>query len=451
MEAAPKSTSSERVLDLARKAKAASRSMAALSAADKNAFLSRVALALQDRSDEILSANAEDVAAARLLVESGRISEPAFKRLKLDLPKLREIVSGVEQVAAMEDPVGKSTLETELDDGLTLCRVNCPIGVIGVIFESRPDALVQISALAIKSGNAVILKGGAEAEHSNRKLFAILRDAAIAVAVSPECLQLLENREDVRSLLSADAYVDLIVPRGSNQLVRYVQENTLIPVLGHAEGLCHIYVDRAADLTKALDVVIDAKTTYPAACNSVETVLVHKEIAPGFLPAVVEKLQSQNVEVRCEQQWIDRLHLQGVNAATEQDWGTEYCDLILSIRVVDGLDEAIDHINTYSSHHTEAIITEDAAAFERFFAAVDSAGVYLNASTRFADGYRYGFGAELGISTSKLHPRGPVGLDGLVTYKYKLVGNGQTVAMYSGKDARSFKHLAKPDAPGRNR
>src|SRR5580704_14709725 len=451
MEAAPKSISSERVLDLARKAKTASRSMAALSAADKNVFLGRVALALMDRSEEILSANAEDVAAARLLVDCGRLSEPASKRLKLDVPKLHEMVSGVEQVAAMEDPVGKTTLETELDDGLTLYRVNCPIGVIGVIFESRPDALVQISALAIKSGNAVILKGGAEAERSNKKLFAILRDAAIAVGVSPECLQLLENREDVRSLLSADAYVDLIVPRGSNQLVRYVQENTLIPVLGHAEGLCHIYVDRAANLTKALDVVIDAKTTYPAACNSVETVLVHKEIAPGFLPAVVEKLQSQNVEVRCEQQWIDRLHLQGVNAATEQDWGTEYCDLILSIRVVDGLDEAIDHINTYGSHHTEAIITEDAAAFERFFAAVDSAGVYLNASTRFADGYRYGFGAELGISTSKLHPRGPVGLDGLVTYKYKLVGNGQTVAMYSGKDARSFKHLAKPDAPGRNR
>ena len=441
MEAAQKSISSERVLDLARKAKAASRSMSRLSEAEKNSILQKLGDSMLARSEEILAANAKDMSVARTLVESGSLSEAAFKRLKLDDSKLRDIISGVEQVAALADPVGRVTLETELDDGLTLYRITCPIGVIGVIFESRPDALVQISSLAIKSGNAAILKGGAEAEHTNRKLFEILRDVLTESGVSPECLQLLESREDVKSLLNAVQYVDLIVPRGSNQLVRYIQQNTPIPVLGHAEGICHIYVDRTADLTKALDIIADAKTSYPAACNSVETLLLDREIASAFLPRVVATLASNNVEVRCEQEWIERLQLEAVKTASEEDWTTEYCDLILSIRVVDGLAEAIDHINTYGSHHTDAILSQDNSAFERFFNEVDSAGVYLNASTRFADGYRYGFGAELGISTGKLHPRGPVGLEGLVTYKYKLVGKGQTASIYSGKGSKTFKHI----------
>jgi glutamate-5-semialdehyde dehydrogenase len=443
MEPSPKSISSERVFELARQAKAASRSAARLSAGDKNAALANIASALLDRAQEILSANAEDLAAALTMIESGRLSASAYERLKLNPDKLRAVAVGVEQVAALDDPVGNVTLETELDDGLTLYRISCPIGVIGVIFESRPDALVQISSLAIKSGNAVILKGGAEAERSNRILFSVLRDAVASAGLSPELLQLLENREDVQSLLSAVGYVDLIVPRGSNQLVRYIQENTSIPVLGHAEGICHVYVDQAADLAAALEIVIDAKTSYPAVCNAVETVLVHKDVAAAFLPPMVERLLACKVEIRCEDKSAREFGLKGVIAASEQDWSTEYGDLIVSVKVVDSLDQAIDHINTYGSNHTDAIITEDSEAFEQFFAEVDSAGVYLNASTRFADGYRYGFGAELGISTGKLHPRGPVGLEGLVTYKYKLVGKGHTVSMYAGPNARRFKHVVK--------
>ena len=438
-----KSGPSGSVIDLARKARVASRSLARSGADVRNDILRATAAALNQRSAEILEANRADVDAARDMLQSGQLSQAAFKRLTLDQSKLRDMVSGVEQVAALDDPVGDVSLETELDDGLTLYRVTCPIGVIGVIFESRPDALVQISSLAIKSGNGAILKGGAEAERTNRKLFTILGEAISAAGLSSEGLQLLETREDVAALLDANQYVDLIVPRGSNTLVRYIQDNTRIPVLGHAEGICHVYVHRSADLAKALDIIIDAKTTYPAACNAVETVLIDKEIASGFLPALVDRLRAAKVGIRCEQQWIDRLELKGVSAATEEDWHTEYCDMIVAIKVVDGLAEAIEHINHYGSNHTDAMVTEDQAAFETFFVEVDSAGVYLNASTRFADGYRYGFGAELGISTGKLHPRGPVGLEGLVSYKYKLVGNGQTVAMYSGEGARLFKHAKR--------
>jgi glutamate-5-semialdehyde dehydrogenase len=444
MKPEPKPLNFERVLDMARKAKAASHSMARLNAKSKNAILSRLSASLLERASEILAANGEDSTAARNLVEDGQLTEAAFGRLKLDPAKLSEIAGGVMQVAAMDDPVGKITLQTELD-GLNLYRVTCPIGVVGVIFESRPDALVQISSLAIKSGNAVILKGGAEAERTNRTLAAIVRNALEESGVSREGLQLLETREDAQALLSADGCVDLIVPRGSNQLVKYVREHTSIPVLGHTEGLCHIYVDRTADLFKAIDIVLDAKTSYPAACNAVETLLVHEEVGPAFLPRVGAELRNRGVEVRCEQKWIDRLQLEGVKATSDEDWSTEYCGMILSIKVVGDLTEAIDHINRYGSHHTDTIITEDRSAFDTFFNDVDSAGVFLNASTRFADGYRYGFGAELGISTGNLHPRGPVGLEGLVTYKYKLIGEGQTVAMYSGENGRAFKHLSNTD------
>ena len=440
MQTTAPSANATAVIEAARKAKGASAVLARTSTEDKNRALMAVAGALRERARDIFAANRTDLDIARPQVEAGRLADSLYHRLKLDEAKLAGIIAGIEQVAVLEDPIGKVTYAVELDEGLRPYRVNCPIGVVGVVFESRPDALTQIASLCLKSGNGVLLKGGSEAEHSNRVLFEVIQGAAASSGLPADALVLLESREDVRSMLSAEGFVDLIIPRGSNALVRFVQENTNIPVLGHAEGICHIYVDRAADLRKALDITIDAKVQYPAVCNAVETLLVHREIAPIFLPDVITRLQELTVDVRLDQRSIDQFSIIGVAAATDEDWSTEYCDLILSIKVVDSIDEAISHINTYGSHHTDAMISEDAAGFDRFFAEVDSAGVYLNASTRFADGYRYGFGAEVGISTGKLHPRGPVGLEGLVTYKYKLVGEGQTVTTYSGEAGRRLKH-----------
>ncbi|MFL6213422.1 MAG: glutamate-5-semialdehyde dehydrogenase [Blastocatellia bacterium] len=428
------------VIEAAQKAKAASARLSRMTAAEKNHVLARIAGAIESHAAEIFAANRRDLDAARPLVESGEMAKALYRRLKLDDAKLRDMVAGIRQVIALEDPVGRITYAMELDDDLRLYRVNCPIGVVGVIFESRPDALAQITALCFKSGNAVLLKGGREAEHSNQKLFEIIQAAAANAEWPADAMALLERREDVSEMLKAEGFVDLIIPRGSNALVRFVQENTQIPVLGHADGLCHIYVDRAADLEKAAAIVKDAKLSYPAACNAVESLLIHRDVAREFLPAVVAMLKSEGVEVRADERSRAILEDVTIAAATEADWRTEYCDLVLSIKIVDSLDEAVAHINTYGSRHTEAIITKDAAAFERFFAEVDAAGVYWNASTRFADGFRYGFGAEVGISTAKMHPRGPVGLEGLVTYKYKLVGAGQTVTDYSGPDARRFTH-----------
>jgi glutamate-5-semialdehyde dehydrogenase len=433
-------TSIESVLELARQAKAASGVLARLTSEEKNNALLFIAERLEERAGEILAANQKDLEAARPLLESGELPEALFRRLKLDEAKLADIITGVKQVAALDDPVGKITLATELDEGLRLFRVNCPIGAVGVIFESRPDALVQIAALCLKSGNSVLLKGGREAEHSNRALFEAIQAAVIEKGLPADALVLLEGREAVNALLKAEGFVDLMIPRGSNSLVRFVQENTNIPVLGHAEGICHIYVDRAADLQKALTITVDAKVTYPAVCNAVETLLLHQEIAGDFLPQVIEALQQAKVEIRCDEETIKEFEIDGVEKATEEDWRSEYSDLILSIKTVPSLAAAIAHINEYGSHHTEAIITEDDSAFEKFFAEVNSAGVYWNASTRFADGFRYGFGAEVGISTGTLHPRGPVGLEGLVTYKYKLIGAGHAVATYTGKDAKEFTH-----------
>jgi glutamate-5-semialdehyde dehydrogenase len=428
------------IVEIAKKAKAASVVLARLSDEQKNNALVAVAKGISCHSEEILAANKLDLLAAGPQVESGQMSAGLCHRLKLDDARLHDIVTGIQEVVAMGDPVGSVTLATELDEGLTLHRVTCPIGVIGVIFESRPDALVQISALCLKSGNAVLLKGGSEAENSNRALFKVIQSSAVEQGIPPEAMALLESREDVKALLEAEGFVDLIVPRGSNDLVRFIQQNTVIPVIGHAEGICHIYVDRDADTEKAVPIILDAKVEYPAACNAVETLLVHRDVAPSLLPRVAEALKSRGVELRCDDGSIQ--YVADARQCTESDWSTEYCDLILSIKVVDLLDEAIQHINFYGSHHTDAIVTENEGTWERFFAGVNSAGVYLNASTRFADGYRYGFGAELGISTGKLHPRGPVGLEGLVTYKYKLVGEGHTANMYSANGGRRFTHKA---------
>ena len=368
------------------------------------------------------------------------LAMPLVKRLKVDADKVDEIVTGVQSVRQQSDPLGETLKATELDEGLRLYRVSVPIGVIGVIFESRPDALVQIATLCLKSGNAALLKGGSEALETNRVLAKLILDATKGMPGIPEgWMHLMEAREEVRALLDLHDDVDLIIPRGGNDLVQYIMDNTKIVVMVHADGICHVYVDAAAELAKAMKVCVDAKVQYPAVCNAAETILVHRDVAVALLPELVAKLQSQGVEVRGDE-GVRAVVSEDVVPATEADWATEYLDLIVSIRVVDGLDQAVDHINRYGSHHTDAILTEDATVANRFLRAVDSASVVHNASTRFADGFRYGLGAEVGISTNRLHSRGPVGLDGLVIYKYVLLGDGQVAGDYVGPSARPFLH-----------
>jgi glutamate-5-semialdehyde dehydrogenase len=349
------------------------------------------------------------------------------------------MATGVREVAALPDPLGQTLAVTELDEGLTLYKESCPIGVIGIVFEARPEIVPQIAALALKSGNAVILKGGSEAEHCNRVLVQIWNEVLASFEdIPPGAVNLLFTRADVEEMLSLEDEIDLIIPRGSQEFVRHVAERSRIPVLGHGEGICHVYVDNMADLDKAFRIAFDSKVQYPAACNAMETLLVHEDVADEFLPEMISRFKVAGVEVRGCPRTI-RFGQPGVNPASEEDWETEYSDLIVAIKIVDSAEEAIDHINRYGSSHTEAIVTEDAHAASQFMERVDAAGVYHNVSTRFADGFRYGFGAELGISTSKLHARGPVGLEGLTTYKYKLIGDGQTVASYVAGE-RKFRH-----------
>lgn len=406
----------------------------------RNGALEAIAQALVANEAKILAANARDLNAAEKMVADGTLSSALLRRLKVDANKLRnEIAVGVRSVMAQENPIGKTQTATELDEGLMLYRVTVPIGVIGVIFESRPDALVQIAALCLKSGNAVMLKGGREALHTNRALGEVILGATVGLAGIPEgWMHVLEAREDVAAILDLHHLIDLIIPRGGNDLVQYIMNNTKIPVMGHADGICHVYIDEAADLDRAVRIALDAKVQYPSVCNAAETLLVHKNIAPVFLPQMIQVYREAGVEVRGDeraQQWGE-----GVVPATEADWETEYLELIISVKVVDDLEAAIGHINHYSSHHTDAIVTEDQQAADRFLQAVDSASVMHNASTRFADGFRYGLGAEVGISTNRLHSRGPVGLEGLVIYKYVVEGQGQVVGDYTGAQGRSFTH-----------
>ncbi|WP_205369662.1 glutamate-5-semialdehyde dehydrogenase [Thermoleptolyngbya sp. PKUAC-SCTB121] len=428
-------TSTPDLKTLAQQTRSAARRLAALSGEARNQAVGAIALALEAAAPEILAANAADCAAA---LEEG-LAKPLYGRLKLDETKLRGVIAGVRDVARLADPVGQVQLHRELDTGLVLKRITCPLGVLGVIFESRPDALVQIASLAIKSGNGVILKGGREAVRSCEALTKAIHQGLSSVDLDPAVVRLLTTREETVALLGLDQEVDLIIPRGSNAFVRFVQENTRIPVLGHADGICHLYVDRAADVAQAVAIALDAKTNYPSACNAIETLLVHEAIAPKFLPAMVPVFQSAGVELRGDDR-TQALVGAAIEPATEADWATEYSDLVLAIRVVDSLEAAIAHINTYGSRHTEAIATQDDAAAATFISQVDAAGVFHNCSTRFADGFRYGFGAEVGISTQKMPPRGPVGLEGLVTYKYQLLGNGHIVNTYSGEHARPFTH-----------
>ncbi|MBQ9315254.1 MAG: glutamate-5-semialdehyde dehydrogenase [Atopobiaceae bacterium] len=409
--------------------------MAATTVEQRNEALARIKESLLAHADEVFAANALDLEAA----ERDGVAPAVVKRLRFDEHKLADVAAGIDGLIGLPDPVGRTLLRRELDEGLVLERVSVPIGVIGVIFEARPDALVQISTLCLKSGNCAILKGGSETMRTNKALFDVIYQAAVAAGLPEACLFQAEAREEIGELLGCYGLVDLLIPRGSNAFVRYIMDNTKIPVMGHADGICHIYVDKAADVDLAVRVCVDAKVQYTAACNAVETLLVDRAIAPAFLPAAVAALEAEGVEVRGD---AETCAIVDVKPATDEDWDTEYLALVVSIKLVDGVGEAVEHINRHGSHHTDAIMTEDSEAAETFMRLVDSAGVYQNCSTRFADGFRYGFGAEVGISTSKLHARGPVGLEGLVTYKYKLYGSGQIVGDYAtGKSSFHFREL----------
>jgi glutamate-5-semialdehyde dehydrogenase len=422
------------VREAAAAAKRDSYELAALSAEIRNEALRRVIAALEAGREAILEENRNDLESAR----ADGLPDPIIKRLKFDAGKLHDVIAGIEDLIKLPDPVGKTLAKRELDEGLLLEQITCPIGVIGVIFESRPDALVQIASLCLKSGNCAVLKGGSEARRTNRILFETINAAGVASGLPQGFLTLIESREEIADLLGCHEQVDLIIPRGSNAFVKYIMDNSDIPVMGHADGVCHVYVDKDADIAKAVPIIRDSKVQYAAACNAVETALVHADIAEALLPPLEKELKDRKVVIRGTQRVVDILS--GVDAASEDDWTTEYLDFIVSIKIVDDLKEAIDHINTYGSHHTDCIVTESDETAETFMQLVDSAGVYRNCSTRFADGFRYGLGAEVGISTGKLHARGPVGLDGLTTYKYKLTGNGHIVDDYaSGRRSFHFK------------
>jgi glutamate-5-semialdehyde dehydrogenase len=421
------------IKDLAKQAKAASIKLAALKTEIKNDALVQIAKALTKNAPKIITANQKDLSEA----EKNKLSAPLLKRLKFDETKIKGVVAGIESLIALDDPVGKTLSAKELDEGLDLYKVSSPLGVIGIIFESRPDALVQISTLCLKSGNAVLLKGGSEAENTNKILVEVISKASITAGLPKGWIQLLQTRQDVAQMLALDEYIDLVVPRGSNEFVRYIMDNTNIPVLGHADGICHVYIDEDADIDMAITITEDSKCQYVAVCNAVETLLVHEQIAKDFLPKVNTALEEKGIEIRgCEK----TRSIIDVKAATEEDWKTEYLDLILSVKVVEDIEAAIGHINTYGSGHTDAIVTNNEQAAAKFMDLVDSADVFWNCSTRFSDGFRYGLGAEVGISTNKIHARGPVGLEGLVIYKWKLIGNGQTVSDYSGQNAKKFTH-----------
>lgn len=405
--------------------------LAASTLEERNDALAIIAENLEANAEEIFAANRMDIEAA----EANGIAPAVMKRLKFNEAKLADVLAGIKQLISIPDPLENVSLSRVLDDGLTLFRISCPIGVIGVIFEARPDALVQISTLCIKSGNCAILKGGKETTYTNRALFKIIQDSVIAAGLPENCLMQAEQHSEIDELLDCHESVDLLIPRGSNAFVQYIMNNTKIPVMGHADGICHIYVDEFADQGKAIPIIVDAKTQYTAACNAVETLLVSRSIAKEFLPKLAKALSENGVKLRGTKEVNDIIAVETI----EENEFIEYLDLVASVKLVDDVDEAIEHINKYGSHHTDCIITEDFDITNRFMQMVDSAGVYQNCSTRFADGFRYGFGAEVGISTGKIHARGPVGLEGLVTYKYKLFGNGHIVADYaSGK--RQFHH-----------
>ncbi len=412
-------------------ARRAQRRLGAAPAAARTEVLHHLERLLRERESELLAANKLDLEAA----EATDLPLPVLKRLALTAAKLETLRDGVRRLMEVDDPIGTTIAARELDDGLVLRHVRAPLGVLLIIFESRPDAVVQIGSLALRAGDAVLMKGGSEALHSNRALTGVLREAVAATGLDPDVVQNIEGREAVSDLLEMDEHIDLVIPRGSNQLVRSIQERSRIPVLGHADGVCQLYIDAAADRDKAIRIAVDAKTDYPAVCNAIENLLIHRDFP--YSGDVLTALEEAGVELRGDDE-ARRIH-PGMALAVDEDWVTEYGDLILSVKLVGGLEEAVDFIHTYGSAHTEAIVTEDRATAEQFLNDVDAASVFWNASTRFADGFRYGLGAEVGIATGRIHARGPVGVEGLLTTRWLLEGDGHIAADY-GPGKRSFTH-----------
>ena len=424
------------LIDLVKNAKESTYKLQSLNTEIKNYVLSEIAKNIEKRKSEIFEANNKDLENAKELLNNKKISLSMFNRLKLDDNKMIDIISGIKDVIKLEEPINKILTETELDDNLILKKVSCPIGLIAVIFEARPDVISQISSLCIKSSNAVILKGGREGENTNKIIFEIINQVLSDIKEFPKnSVNLVFSREDIKNILSMDKYIDLIIPRGSNDLVQYIKANTNIPVLGHADGICHLYIDESANIENALKICLDSKAQYPSACNSVETILINKNIANEFLKKLYSLFKENEIKINGDEEVKKILYDIGI----VKDWHKEYGDKEVSLKIVDNVEEAYKHINKYSSHHTDSIISENKENIEKFMTFVDSANVYSNVSTRFSDGFRYGFGAEVGISTNKTHARGPVGLEGLTIYKYKLFGNYQIVDDYVSHKS-SFKH-----------
>ncbi|MCF6246961.1 MAG: glutamate-5-semialdehyde dehydrogenase [Desulfobacula sp.] len=417
----------------ARACKKAAILMSALSAQTKDNALQQIFAAIKQNQNLITTENEKDIEQA----QKDNLKAPLLKRLKFDQSKIGDVCDGIQSLIQLADPVGKTLNAIELDLGLELYRVSRPIGVIGVIFESRPDALVQIAALCLKSGNAVLVKGGSEAIHTNRILACFIHDTGVNAGLPQGWLALIETRSDVRHMLKLDGLIDLIIPRGSNEFVRYIMDNTVIPVLGHADGICHVYIDRFADLKMAVNLSVDSKCQYVSVCNAAETILVHETVAEDLLPDLKTELEKHFVKILGCEKTRDVID---VPPATKEDWKTEYLDLIVSIKVVACLEDGLDHINEYGSGHTDVIVTADKKRALYFMDHADTADAFWNCSSRFADGFRFGLGAEVGISTNKIHARGPVGLEGLMIYQWRLIGNGHMVADYSGDNAKSFTH-----------
>jgi len=430
-------TSHTGLSDLVHRSRQAFFKLSELTAQQRNLALEELAKLISTEQQFLLTENNKDLEA-----QNGVISASLYERLKLDAAKIATLVQGTRDIAALPDPINKVIDRTLLDDGLVLEKCTVPIGLIAIVFESRPDVIPQILSLALKSGNAVILKGGKEAANSNQAFMEVVAKLGqVMPFLPPGWACLVDSRETFRELLKSDSDIDLVIPRGSNELVQSVMANTKIPVLGHAEGICSLFVHQSADIKSSIAVVLDAKTQYPSACNAVETLLVDAKIAPLFLPQFYEAAKNAAVVIKgCDKV----IKLIKCDRATENDWSTEFGNLTLAVKIVDSLDQAVEHINKFSSHHTDGILASDADAIESFLNRVDSASVMANASTRFADGYRYGLGAEVGISTGKIHARGPVGIEGLVTTKYKLRGSGQVVADYSGAGQSHFVHKKLP-------
>ncbi|KKA26586.1 hypothetical protein TD95_003967 [Thielaviopsis punctulata] len=427
-------------------AKDASLTLATLPVSARNEALTLIHAKLLEAKADILAANARDLENARKAASEGSLSASLVSRLDLGKKgKFDDMLKGILDVRNLDDPIGNVTLRTKLDEGLVLERVTCPIGVLLIIFEARPEVIANIASLAVKSGNAAILKGGKESTESFVAISTVISAALSASAVPNAAVQLVTTRDVIPQLLALDRYIDLVIPRGSNDLVRYIKETTKIPVLGHADGICALYLAADADPAIATPVVVDSKTNYPAACNSLETLLVQDSALSTVFPTVARALAAAGVTLKCDAASKTALSAAApelaVQDAAEADFRTEFLSLTLAVKTVPDVDAAVRHINSHGSHHTEVIVTQDADAAERFMAGVDSAGAYWNASSRMADGMRYGFGTEVGISTNKIHSRGPVGLEGLTIYKYKIRGGGHVAGMYGESEGqKQFLH-----------